>query len=65
MFEVEKNKSTNKTIRMPDDLIDKLDKLAAKNEVSFSNIVVQCCKYAYKNLGHNNFKDDLINNDDK
>ncbi len=51
MFEIKKVQSFNKTIRMPEDLIAKLDKLANKNDISFNQLVVQCCEYALKNLG--------------
>lgn len=51
MFEIKKVQSFNKTIRMPEDLIAKLDKLANKNDISFNQLVVQCCEYALNNLG--------------
>lgn len=50
MFEVNKISSTNKTVRMPDPLIEKLTKLAAKSDVSFNQLVIQCCEYAMKHL---------------
>ena len=50
MFEVKKSESSNKTIRMPNELISQLEKLAQLNDVSFNKIVVQCCEYALKNL---------------
>ncbi len=53
MFEIKKVQSFNKTIRMPEDLIAKLDKLANKNDISFNQLVVQCCEYALENLGDN------------
>lgn len=37
--------SSSKTIRMPDPLIEKLQSLADKNDISFNNLVVQCCEY--------------------
>lgn len=54
MFEIKKVQSFNKTIRMPEDLIAELEKLASKNDISFNQLVVQCCEYALKNLGDNN-----------
>ncbi len=30
---------------MPDPLIEKLQSLADKNDISFNNLVVQCCEY--------------------
>lgn len=50
MFEIRKTSSSNKTIRMPDSLIEKLEKLAAENDISFNQLVIQCCKYAIENL---------------
>lgn len=50
MFIIKKNESSNKTIRMPDDLIEKLEKLAQKNDISFNKVVVQCCEYALENM---------------
>lgn len=54
MFEIKKVQSFNKTIRMPEDLIEKLEKLANQNDISFNQLVVQCCEYALENLGNNN-----------
>ncbi len=51
MFEIKKPTASNKTIRMPDALIEKLEKLAAQNDISFNQLVVQCCEYALDNLG--------------
>jgi predicted HicB family RNase H-like nuclease len=50
MFEIKKPSASNKTIRMPDSLIEKLEKLAAKNDISFNHLVIQCCEYALDNL---------------
>ncbi|MCL1881102.1 MAG: hypothetical protein FWF76_02880 [Oscillospiraceae bacterium] len=46
MFEIKKPSSSNKTIGMPDNLIQSLEKLATKNDISFNQLVVQCCEYA-------------------
>lgn len=35
---------------MPDALIDKITKLAAEQDISFNQVVVQCCEYAIENL---------------
>lgn len=50
LFEIKKPSASNKTVRMPDSLIDKLEKLAAKNDISFNQLVIQCCEYAIENL---------------
>lgn len=50
MFEVKKPQSANKTIRMSTKLIEKLEALAACKDISFNQLVVQCCEYALENL---------------
>ena len=54
MFEIKKPQNSNKTIRMPNDLIQKLQKLADENDISFNQLVIQCCEYA---LEHRNSND--------
>jgi predicted HicB family RNase H-like nuclease len=49
-FIIKAPKSSNKTIRMPNDLIAELEELASSNDISFNQLVIQCCKYALKNL---------------
>ncbi len=49
-FMIKKPTSSNRTIRMPDALIEKIAKLAADQDVSFNQVVVQCCEYALENL---------------
>lgn len=50
MFEIKKTQSSNKTIRMPDTLIERLQALADKNDISFNGLVVQCCEYALNDM---------------
>ena len=50
MFIVKKHESTNKSIRMPNDLIEALEKIAVDKELSFSALVVQCCQYALNDM---------------
>lgn len=50
VFKIRKYQCSNKTIRMPDDLIDKLQKLANTNDISFNQVVVQCCEFALENM---------------
>lgn len=50
MFEIKNQQKSNKTIRMPDELIEKLQTLADKNDISFNQLVVQCCEYALDNM---------------
>ncbi len=49
-FTVKKEKNSNKTIRMPDGLIERLQKIADENDTSFNKVVVQCCEYALNNM---------------
>lgn len=39
----------NKSLRLPKDLIDKVQELANKNDVSFNKVVIQCIEYALAN----------------
>ena len=50
MFEIKKPSASNKTIRMPDDLIERLERLAAQNDISFNQLVIQCLNFALENL---------------
>jgi len=50
MFKVTKPEYSNKTFRMPNDLISELEKLAQEKQVSLNQLVIQCCKYALDNL---------------
>ena len=50
MFVVKKNESSNKTIRMSAELIDRLEKVAKEQDVSFSRLVIQCCEYALAHM---------------
>ena len=50
MFEIKKPQSSNKTIRIPDELIEKLQTIADLNDISFNQLVIQCCEYALDNM---------------
>ena len=53
MFKVENElKSANipRTIRFTEPLFEKLNETAAKNNISFNLLVLQCCKYALENM---------------
>ena len=50
MFTIKKNESFNKTIRMPSDLIERLERIAREEDISFNQVVVQCCEYALENF---------------
>jgi len=53
MFKVDNElKSANipRTIRFTEQLFEKLNETASKNNVSFNLLVLQCCKYALDNI---------------
>lgn len=48
MFKLKKDyvEYENKSLRLPKDLIDKVQKLASENNLSFNKVVIQCIEYA-------------------
>ncbi len=52
-FIIKKPTCSNRTIRMPDTLIEKIAKLAGEKDISFNQVVIQCCEYALENLPKN------------
>ena len=52
-FIIKKPTSSNRTIRMPDTLIEKIAKIAAEQDISFNQVVVQCCEFAIEHLPEN------------
>jgi hypothetical protein len=52
MFRVIKPEYTNKTFRMPTELVKTLGQTAHDMGVSMNNLVVQCCEYAIENLSN-------------
>ena len=50
MFEIKKPEYVNKTFRLPLDFVKELEKVAQNENVSLTNLVVQCCKYALENM---------------
>jgi predicted HicB family RNase H-like nuclease len=49
-YEVKKDESLNKTIRMPSSMIKRLEELAQANDISFNKLVIQCVEYALENM---------------
>lgn len=49
-FIIKKETSSNKTIRMSDELIARLQRIASDQDISFNKLVVQCCEYALQYL---------------
>ena len=50
MFKIEKPEMTNKTFRLPLNLVERLQIIAQNKGVSLNNLVMQCCEYALRNL---------------
>lgn len=55
-FVIKKPTSSNRTVRMPDDLIEKIGKLAAERGISFNQLVIQCCEFAFEHLQESDSK---------
>lgn len=49
-FKIKKVTSSNKTVRLPDDLIEQMEKIAYVHDISFNQLVVQCCTYSMEQL---------------
>lgn len=54
LFEVKKPEMTNKTFRMPAELVERLTVVAQAQKVSLNNLVCQCCEYALNNMAEQN-----------
>jgi len=54
-FVIKKTTSSNRTIRMPDTLIEQVSTLSAEQNISFNQLVIQCCEYALAHLQDNPF----------
>ncbi len=50
MFKIKKTEHTNKTFRLPIELVEKMESLAQNKGVSLNNLVIQCCEYALENI---------------
>lgn len=49
-FRIQKEENISKTLRFPSSIIKKIEELAHHNDLSFNQVVVQCCEYALANL---------------
>lgn len=56
MFEIKKEATDyeNKSLRLPKELIDKIQTLANENNTSFNKVVIQCIEYAFDNMKDDN-----------
>lgn len=52
MFTIKKDyvEYENKSLRLPTDLIAKVQELANQNSLSFNKVVIQCIEYALDNM---------------
>ena len=50
MFEVKREEYVNKTFRIPTTLMEELSSVAQETKVSVNELVVQCCRYALKDI---------------
>ena len=50
VFQIKRKEYTNKTFRLPADLVDRLERIAQNNGISLNNLVVQCCEYALNDI---------------
>lgn len=46
----DRKETENKTVRFPVDLIEKIEAVLCKNDVTFSGFVIQACEYALNDL---------------
>ena len=53
MFKIEnefKGANISRTVRFTENTFEELNKIATENDISFTRLVLQCCKYAMDNL---------------
>lgn len=61
MFKVKRGYDDNvyKTFRLPKKLVEQLDAIAGKNELSLNRLVIQCLEYALENIDENDLPDGM------
>ncbi|WP_373484469.1 toxin-antitoxin system HicB family antitoxin [Acetobacterium sp.] len=50
MFVVKKPVTVNKTIRLPEELLKRMETIASQKDISLNQLIVQCCEYALNDL---------------
>ncbi len=52
MFKIQKGYGSHvtKSFRLPEELVEKLDKLAFENNISLNQLVIQCLNYALDDM---------------
>jgi len=58
---IERKESINKCIRFPVEVINKINAVTNKNNVSFSKFVIQACEYALQDLEEQKTKEKVKN----
>lgn len=51
--DIEKETTVTKTIRIKQNLVEELEELASKNNITFNRLVLECIKFAIENLDEN------------
>lgn len=55
MWKIQKGYNTvSKSFRLPEELVNELDKLAFENNLSLNQLIVQCLNFALENLDKDN-----------
>ena len=60
MFKIDnemKNANIPRTVRFTEQLFDRLNRVAAADNISFNLLVLQCCKYALDDMNEDKDKD--------
>ena len=51
MWKIKKGyNSINKTLRLPEEMVESMEKLAFQNNISLNQLVIQCLDFALENL---------------
>jgi len=53
MFKINSPEKVNRTIRISKSFAEELHEIAQRKNITFSDLVVQCCEYALENLESN------------
>lgn len=49
-FKIKKQEFANRTFRLPVELLEELNRLAAEKDISLNQLIVQCCEFAIENI---------------
>ena len=51
-----------KSIRLPSEMINKVQSLADENNLSFNSVIIQCVEYALEHIENNSYSNNSENN---